>query len=361
MKRSTPSRRRATAPTAALRSDLLGWYRTHRRDLPWRRSRDPYAIWVSEIMLQQTQVATVLPYYRRFLDRFPDPATLARASEEEVLSAWSGLGYYRRARALHESARQVTARHAGRLPADPQALRRLPGIGRYTAGAIASIAFDLCEPVLDGNVRRVLVRLFAVASGPGTDRRLWQLAGDLVRGPEPGNLNQALMELGALVCRPADPNCAACPVAGHCRGRSRDPLRHPAPRPRRASERVRVAVAVVRRSGRMLLERPRRPNPLRGRWDLPAAELPARADASASIRSLLRRRHALVVRVEREIGRAAHGIMHRRLELEIHDCRLGRGRVAGNAELRWLDPLAIDSVAVSGATRKVLRILSAGR
>ena len=144
-----------------LRPRLLRWYRRERRDLPWRRTRDPYAIWVSEVMLQQTQVNTVLPYYRRFLDRFPDPASLARACEEEVLALWSGLGYYRRARALQQGARAIVERHDGKVPCDPAALRALPGVGRYTAGAISSIAFDLPEPILDGNVRRVLWRIHA--------------------------------------------------------------------------------------------------------------------------------------------------------------------------------------------------------
>ena len=213
--RTTTGHALADGERRSLRSTLLRWYRKNRRDLPWRRTADPYAVWVSEIMLQQTRVETVLPYYARFLERFPDASRLADATEDDVLASWSGLGYYRRARALHQGARVVMERHDGKLPRDPADLRRLPGVGRYTAGAIASVAFGLPEPILDGNVRRVLARIFAVDGvrlGPAAEEReLWGLAASLVQGSAPGDLNQALMELGALICTPRAPACPACP------------------------------------------------------------------------------------------------------------------------------------------------------
>jgi len=345
-----------------LRAALLRWYRRNARDLPWRRTSDPYAIWVAEVMLQQTQVATVEPYYRRFLERFPDPLSLSTAGEEEVLALWSGLGYYRRARALHAGSRVVVERHDGRLPADAHALRELPGVGRYTAGAISSIAFGLAEPVLDGNVRRVLARLFAIDGrrvGPRVEERtLWRIAEELARGPQPGDLNQALMELGALVCTPRAPDCPACPLWRRCRAKaSGDPESLPAPKKTRSVEKVRVAVAAVSRSGRLLLERPADGSPLRGTWDLPAVEMGEYADAVPAIRETLRRRHGLQVRVRRALGSAVHGILHRRLRLEGLDCRLVRGRVAGRPGLRWIAPSALDGAAVSGATRKILGLL----
>ena len=207
-----------------VRRALLGWYELNKRDLPWRRTTDAYAIWVSEVMLQQTRVETVLPYYARFLERFPHVAALAEASLDDVLAMWSGLGYYRRARLLHAGARHVTTRNDGRIPNDLAAIREIPGVGAYTAGAIGSQAFSLQTPVVDGNVARVVARWCAievdVKKGAGL-ARTWRIAGDLVRGERPGALNNALMELGATVCVPHNPRCASCPITGHCQARAR--------------------------------------------------------------------------------------------------------------------------------------------
>jgi A/G-specific adenine glycosylase len=335
------------------RGALLRWYRRKRRDLPWRRTSDPYAIWVSEIMLQQTQVATVLPYYDAFLERFPDIAALAEADEDDVLARWTGLGYYRRARSLHRGAREVVERHAGVLPSDSGALRSLPGIGRYTAGAIASIAFGKEEPILDGNVRRVLARRFGV----NEEKRHWELAAELVRGPSPGDLNQGLMELGATVCLPRAPECRSCPWRRSCHARAHDAVeRFPAATPRKPTVTVRVGVAVIRRGDKVLLERPDAANPLRGRWDFPAVELGSASSASDELVLSLRRRHGIDVSVGARLGCATHGILHRRLKLEAHAGSLRRGRVAGSGRLQWVPLDAIDDRPVSGATRKILRL-----
>jgi A/G-specific adenine glycosylase len=338
-----------------LRTALLRWYRKNGRELSWRSTRDPYAIWVSEIMLQQTRVATVGPYYRRFLERFPDVRALAEAPEETVLGVWSGLGYYRRARSLLAAARSVVERHGGRLPDDVAGLRSLPGIGRYTAGAIASIAFGKEEPVLDGNVRRVLCRLTA---DPGdNDKTLWAIAGHLVRGPAPGDLNQALMELGATVCTPRAPGCDACPLRAGCRAlREGDVERFPRGRAAPATETVRVAVAVIVRGERVLLERPGNSSPFRGTWDLPGFEIGPAVDPRRAIGCEARRRHALHLRVNDSLGRASHSILHRRLRLESFECRLSRGRPSENPDLRWVHSGEIADVATSGATRKILRL-----
>lgn len=203
--------------SARLQADLLAWFAAHGRDLPWRRHRSLYGTWISEMMLQQTTVATVVPYWERFLRRFPDVATLAAAPEEEVLALWSGLGYYRRARQLHAAARQVAAA-GGKLPTDAEGWRSLPGVGPYAAGAIASLGLGLPEPAVDANVRRVLSRWLG---SPGTplkpsERELAAVAGSLVPVAAPGAWNEALMELGAVVCLPRQPACSACPVAAHC-------------------------------------------------------------------------------------------------------------------------------------------------
>ena len=199
----------------------LAWYADHARDLPWRRSRDPYRVWVSEIMLQQTQVATVRDYFERFVAAFPDVHALAAADEQQVLRLWEGLGYYRRARQLHAAAKQIVGEHGGQFPRDVEALQALPGIGRYTAGAIVSIAFDQRAPILEANTIRLLSRLIAYRDDPlnaAGQRVLWQTAADILPQKNVARFNQALMELGSLVCTPTDPQCDECPLAGDVRG-----------------------------------------------------------------------------------------------------------------------------------------------
>lgn len=201
---------------------LLSWYVQEKRDLPWRKTKDPYKILVSEIMLQQTQVDTVIPYYERWIERFPDFQTLATAKETDVLKFWQGLGYYRRAKMLHRNAQVICKEYHAELPQDPKTLLTLPGIGRYTAGALASIAFEKKAPLLDGNVIRILTRLFAIAenvSDKKTIERLWKIAENLLPDKKIGDFNQALMELGATICFPRSPNCETCPVANLCDGR----------------------------------------------------------------------------------------------------------------------------------------------
>ncbi len=261
----------SAAEQRAFRAALLRWYGAHRRPLPWRQSRDPYRIWVSEIMLQQTRVAAVLEHYAEFLRRFPCLDSLAAARPQDVLAAWSGLGYYRRARALHRAARIVVRDHGGHLPANAEALQALPGIGRYTAHAMASIAFQEPCAVVDGNVERVLRRLFGWPSQPTS--RIWDAAQQLLSRRSPGNFNQAMMELGALVCLPASPQCHVCPVSSLCATQSRrrrNPrLLPPAKRnpPRRTAETSYALACNARRV--YLVRRGRRESLMPGMWELP--------------------------------------------------------------------------------------------
>jgi len=340
-----------------LRQRLLDWYSAHARDLPWRHTSDPYAIWLSEIMLQQTQVATVIPYYERFLQHFPDISALAAAEEEEVLSLWSGLGYYRRARMLHRGAIEVVRKHDGRLPDDPGQLRALPGIGRYTAGAIASIAFDLCEPILDGNVRRVLCRVHRIdGSRVGwaeEESQLWGLAAALAQGPRPGDLNQALMELGARVCTATQPECENCPIACACLSRGTAASELPARKARQQTTQLAAAVAWLRRGDKLLLRR-RGEGPLRGEWDLPAVAI---GDDESPQSALVREFAAqdLEIRAYPTSGRQRHGIMQQRLLLHVVPCSLKRGRVSDRETLSWCPIDQLSRRAISGATKKIAR------
>ncbi len=343
---------------AGLRRSLLAWYRRKHRRLPWRETRDPYRVWVSEIMLQQTQVATVTPYYERFVARFPDVRSLARAPQSVVLAAWSGLGYYRRARHLHKAAGIVVREHAGRVPCEPSAFAALPGVGRYTLGAVLSMGFGLPLPVLDGNVARVLARLTAeplAVKRPADAKRLWAMtealmprasrpAGGRKLGShaasgraDPGLWNQALMELGALVCTPRSPRCEACPVRSRCRAHAlglQDSL--PPVAERRAPVRVRRAVACVRHGDRLLLVR-REGALLDGLWEPPGVELARGEDAAAALAGLLadlgvRARLAFAGRKVR------HSITHRDITVEVWEGRLSGAAPRATARRRWETP-----------------------
>jgi A/G-specific adenine glycosylase len=346
----------------SLRDELLAWYRVNRRDLPWRRTRDPYAIWISESMLQQTRVETVLPYYDRFLARFPDAAALAASSLEDVLGVWTGLGYYSRARNLHRAAKTVVERHGGRLPDDPEALRELPGIGRYTAGAVASIAFDRPEPIVDGNVARVLARIHGIRDEIGSarvQRRLWQEAAALVPGPEPGALNQALMELGATLCTPRSPRCGECPVASLCQAHADgDAESLPRKAPKARAREVEAAAGLLLRGERALAVRRPEAGLLAGMWELPGGELAAGESAAGALSRSLAERVGLRVAEARPLGSIEHVFTHLRLRLHVFDCRGVRGRVRLRhfAEHRWLSLPALAALPQGGPTRKALAL-----
>ncbi len=367
----TPDAREA----AALRRALGAWYAGARRDLPWRRTRDPYAIWVSETMLQQTRVEAVLGHYARFLERFPTLRALAEADEEDVVALWSGLGYYRRARALARAAREVQERHGGRLPEEPEALARLPGVGRYTAGAVASIAFERPAPIVDGNVARVFARLFAIEEpidAPATQRALWRLAQALLpparggRGePGPGAWSQALMELGALVCLPRAPDCPACPLAALCRARARGlEARLPARRPRPAPLAVRLEALLVERAGRVLLVRRPDGGRMEGLWELPTREL---ADGATRLwpPAFPAPPRARLEAEGPPLFELAHAITRHRVALAVRRGALRPERAAASpgrdAGWRWHEPGRSGDLALSGMTLKILERVPTGR
>lgn len=362
MSPSSPERRKQLA----LRERLLAWYHANRRDLPWRHSRDPYAIWISESMLQQTRVETVIPYYQRFLARFPDVQALADAPLDDVLGEWAGLGYYSRARNLHAAAHRLVERHGGEVPDDPQALRALPGVGRYTAGAVASIAFDRPEPVVDGNVTRVLARLYGLRENvtrPATLRRLWELAGELARGPQPGDLNQALMELGATLCTPRAPQCPRCPLRRRCEARREgDPEALPVKaRPARRRP-LAAVVGWVPRRGRVLAVKRPRGGLLGGLWDLPGGEVVDGESAPEALQRCLLEGVGLRVDSLEPLGAIQQAFTHRDLTLQVFRCGSpsGRVRLRGFDAHRWLAPTALRRLPQGRATREALELAAPG-
>ena len=335
---------------------LVRWFRAEKRVLPWRERRDPYRVWISEAMLQQTRVATVIPYYQRFLERFPDLAALAAAPEEDVLAHWSGLGYYRRARTLHRAARELVARHGGVFPRTREGLLELPGIGPYTAGALASLAFDAPEPLVDGNVERVFARLFALPGAAGSaalKQRVWELAAELVpKQGGAGEWNEALMELGALVCLPREPDCGACPLEALCAARELGRAgEFPAPKARKAGVEVELEALFVERAGRILLRRRPAEGRMAGLWELPTRELGSQRLFPEPLPAGLR--------AGAPLGNLRHTITHHRIRLALRRGELG-AKPAG-ADWRWVAFDETAAVPLTGMARKALRLLRPAR
>jgi A/G-specific adenine glycosylase len=336
---------------AKLQDALLSFYRAHARDLPWRKTRDPFAIWVSEIMLQQTQVATAVPRFAPFLARFPDVFALARASEAAVCEAWAGLGYYRRARHLQQAARVIVGRWHGHFPKDAAGWRQLPGVGDYTAAAVASIAWGERVAAVDGNVVRVLARVFALpgrASDPRLVRAVRARAQRLVGEGEAGAINQALMDLGATICRPESPRCAACPLGQPCRARREGrPGAYPGKPAKPARPELRIAFAWAERGHAVLLE----PRPLDGLWpglwELPSAAGPA-AKRTLGLR--------LGQRLGAPIARVAHELTHRHVEASVY--RATARRQPG--QKWWRDPLTAPLSSLARKAIVAVRARSAG-
>ncbi len=348
-----------TRRTGDIARRLLDFFDERRRDLPWRRDAEPYRVWISEVMLQQTRVETVLPYYERWLRRFPSLADLAAAPLDDVLREWQGLGYYSRARNLHAAARTVRERHAGRLPDSVEALRALPGVGEYTAGALASIAFGRAEPAIDGNARRVFSRLFDLARPTAASLR--EHARTVVPADRPGDFNQAVMELGATLCAPRRPRCGRCPVAEDCLARSRGTVAlRPPPRERPPVPRFDIGTAALVAPGERLLF-VRRPGVglLAGLWCLPGAELRSRetgrAAAARAARALGLEARA---RDARFLGAVAHAFSHRHETYHVHRFDLDDAPDAtSDTDTVWADVRGLDTLALPAGQKRIVRLV----
>jgi A/G-specific adenine glycosylase len=345
----------------SLASLLLPWYRDNARRLPWRGPlhRDAYAVWVSEIMLQQTRVETVIPYFEVWMRLFPTVQALSDAAESEVLLAWEGLGYYSRARNLHKAARVVAEHYRGVLPRDLGALRALPGIGRYTAGAIASIAYGMDQPALDGNLRRVYARLFDVvepADTPAGEKILWRLAADHLPKGRAGDFNQALMDLGALTCLPKNPRCSACPLTQICKARRLGvQANRPVLEPKKATPHYVHAAGVILKNGRVLLAKRPSHGLLGGMWEFPNGRV--NGDPARELRTALKTAYQLRVRRGAAFDIIRHAYTHFRVTLHAYKC--GLVAMSDNKNLKWVRLKELERHPMGRIDRLIARKLAA--
>jgi len=346
-----------------LAQKLLAWYGEHQRDLPWRRTRDPYRIIVAEFMLHQTRVSTALPYYERFVRLFPDWATLGRATLDDVLKAWEGLGYYARARHLHRLAQQVWTEHRGQLPESAPALRALPGIGAYTVGAVLSIAFGQDQPAIDGNVRRVLCRLFQITDDPlgsvGRER-IQEVATALLPPGRAGAFNQALMDLGATICTPRRPACETCPWADPCRARQlgiQESL--PVRRPRKPLPHYDIAAGVIWRGEQLLITRRPPQGLLGGLWEFPGGKREPGESLEDCLQREVREELGIAVQVGGPLATVEHGYTHFRITLHAFHCQYlsGEPQCLACTAWQWVAPQELDRYAFPAANRKIIQKL----
>jgi len=343
------------------RRQLKSWYARHARDLPWRRTRDPYHVWVSEIMLQQTQIVTVIPYFKRFIKSFPAIADLARADEEKVLRQWEGLGYYRRARHLHKAAQQIVERHGSMFPSDVESVDVLPGIGRYTRGAILSIAFDQRLPILEANTIRLNCRLLGYdgdATAKEGQQILWKFAEDILPRKDVGIFNQAMMELGSAICTPKSPRCLICPVASLCPTHA-DGLQDVIPWTKRKVQYQDLAetAVVVFRQKRVLLRRCQEGERWAGLWDFPRF-------ASADRRNnydveQVKRLTGVEIKSDGNLTTIKHGVTKFRITLRCRRATFVSGKLRGDVELAWVTPVKLQQYPLNVTGRKIANLLSA--
>jgi len=348
-------------PRNTLQTRLLNWYHKNKRTLPWRDGyrADPYAVWVSEIMLQQTRVETVIPYFEKWMKLFPNVRALAKASERKVLNAWEGLGYYSRARNLHKAAKIVTKHHGGKLPRDLDLLLELPGIGHYTVGAIASIAFGMDEPALDGNLKRVYTRLFNVSASVDSsagEKILWEIARENLPKGKVGDFNQALMDLGATICIPKNPRCAVCPVVKNCKAyksgtQGLRPLRK---RKKDVPQYIHVAGVIIKDKKVLLSQRPSN-GLLGGMWEFPNGRIDG--GPTRELVKALRSGYRLNVRRKEAWGEIHHAYTHFKVVVHVFRCELlSTSNIDGN--LKWILPGDLEKYPMGKIDRKIAERLS---
>ena len=347
-----------------IQTRLLRWFEKNGRNLPWRETRDPYAIWVSEIMLQQTQVATVIPYYQKFLKSFPTVRHLAKADLSKVLKVWEGLGYYSRARNLHRASQILLSHFRGKTPDNLKDLLALPGIGKYTAGAILSIAFNKEAPILDGNVKRVLSRLFSVSGNPVRGKiegLLWHLSESLIPKGFASPFNQGLMDLGSMVCTPKDPQCSRCPLHRHCKAKaSGNPERYPSRVLKKRIPHIEAISGVILRHGKVLLNQRPPKGLLGGLWEFPnwKSEGKRRLRLRSRLRNYIKKEMGMNVEVKGSIGVFRQTFSHFKLTLHVYQCQSSNSNK--NKKDKWIPIKNLDQLAMPRIHRRIANVLSDG-
>ncbi len=348
----------------SIQASLAKWYQQEKRDLPWRDTQDPYRILVSEFMLQQTQVKTVIPYYRRWIKSFPTAKILARAREASVLKHWEGLGYYSRARNLHRAAKMIVKEFQGRVPDTWDEILKLPGVGRYTAGAVLSIAFNRNVPVLDGNVKRVLSRLFCIrenGSNPASENRLLQVAEKLVPSGAPGDFNQALMELGATGCLPQKPLCLLCPLNAVCRAK-RDGVQEqfPPKKIKTAAKKIEVSAAVIQRNGKTYIQQRPQKGLMGGLWEFPGGKMEKGESPEKCLEREIMEELGVQVTIKKKIMTIKHSYTQFRVTLHVFICGLKQGRIHTTCcdQWKWVSLKNINQYPFPAANVKILKYLN---
>ncbi|WP_022666978.1 A/G-specific adenine glycosylase [Desulfospira joergensenii] len=350
----------------AIRQALVAWYVRHRRDLPWRSTTDPYHIWISEVMAQQTRVSTVIPYYLAFVRRFPCIEDLAGADLDTVLKLWEGLGYYARARNFHRAAKIVSQKMGGRIPDDFEEFKKLPGVGDYIGAAVQSMAFGRAQAVVDGNVKRVLARIFCLdfPVNNGASHGLFlPHARSLLDPDDPGRFNQAMMELGALVCTPKNPGCSLCPLSQFCLGFGRGRVdEFPKRIPSKKVPLFQIAAGIVRRDGKLLITRRKPEGLLGGLWEFPGGKLKQGEDAETACIREIKEETGLTVKIDSRLTRVCHAYTHFKIEMEVFYCRFlsGEIRLNGPEDFRWIRLEEIDQFAFPMANLKFIPLIQAG-
>jgi len=344
-----------------IQTKLLRWFQKNGRDLPWRKTRDPYAIWISEMMLQQTQVATAIPYYQRFLKSFPTVHHLAKSDLSKVLKTWEGLGYYSRARNLHRASKIILNHFKGKIPDHLTNLLGLPGIGKYTAGAILSIAYNKEAPILDGNVKRLLSRLFAISENPKkTEGLLWKISESLIPKGRPNSFNQAIMDLGAMICTPKDPLCHNCPLHRYCEAKASGNLeRYPSRVVKKRIPHIEAISGVILNNGKVLLHQRPAKGLLGGLWEFPnwKIEEKRRLRLRLRLRNYIKKETGMSVEVKGFFGTFKQTYSHFKLTLRVFICEAIDGRGKGN----WVPIKNLDQFAMSGIDRRIANTISGGR
>jgi len=343
-----------------LQVSLLEWYDRAKREMPWRKTKDPYLIWISEIMLQQTQVKTVIPYFERWVSEFPTIRSLAESDESRVLKLWEGLGYYSRARNLRKAAQLVVDEFACKVPNTLKEIMTLPGVGRYTAGAVLSIAYEKKVPVLDGNVKRILARLFRLkenGASAASQEILWKTAEKILPEKRTGDFNQALMELGATVCLPSKPGCLFCPLQTFCHSKLHgDQHLYPPPKPKALSKKIEVSAGVIWRGGKVYIQQRLKDGLMADLWEFPGGKIEPGESPEECLAREIREELGVEIKIDNKLMTIKHSYTQFRVTLNVYECRLLKGKIKAVScqQWKWVDPTLLSQFPFPAANKRIV-------